>query len=619
MLNRAFSLLFLLSSFSIYPASYVEMVVHGVKNIVIPTVLGAYAGHNALTRRSRDAFFVECAMENRGVSKGVQSPAPDMSKESVPRGSWREAITKDYALPNQASRYSSAGLPMYDAEGRPTEAYYQEQTYRKAMMEKEETEYKQKQQQAAKDQQNRESAAREQYLLNTVKKEWDAKVKASEEGKGLHPYRERDIRLSKMPKELKDYKGEAPKDEDLRKGGGSGGGNNGPEKDPKNDPTKFRKKKGSDLPHPNPAPDPRTQGQSGKDLKFPEKNNPAQYVHQFDKRKGHIQDLTNKARSKLWDCFEKGRFLGQDSTGGFNFDYIDPETGHQLWIRTRPDGKVIDCGSNTVHWELSEHGFLEKPWDLSKELAEGVYYADVMLDNPVAKAVHVVVAAEEWRKDALEKVKDKELSDFLDNVASGFEKREPTAKEVKQRAEADKFSQAEYAVMRKKIEDSRLSKPNPNATIEIAKPARIDEIQPPAKPFKDNIALCPDCGKVVCADCGDHYTDKDYAELAAAFPGAKIPGMPTLPTHSSNSARSDESNKWANERFKQSLKSMSKTQVDDIRARAAASRNSSSSSSSYSSYEDRKAWVRDMESSGKLTRSADGRSVKITLGSGKSK
>lgn len=422
MFHRALSLFLLFSFSSLYPAHWVEFVTHGVKDIVIPAVVSVATGvsaHKSLSRRSRDTFFLDNQMENRGVAKGTQSRSYNQySANEAPIGSM------EY---RNNPQYTANGVPTHNADGTPNEEFFKEQ-YRRA----------------------------------------------------THLHQDNKDQNKGWP---------AVKVEDIKKVG-SGGGNKEPDKDPKkgpqSDPTKHRRKKLSDQRHDNPLPDPRTCGKTGKDLIFPTKDNPGQYIHQFDKREGHIQELTNKARSKLWDCFEKGRFLGQDATGGFNFDYIDPETGYQIWMRTRPDGKVVDCGANTVHWGLSEEGFLEKPWDLSQELKDGVYFADTVLNSPVSKAIGVAMMAEEWRKDALEKISDKELQDFLGNVSAGFQKRDPTAKEIKQRAEADKFSQLEYESARKKLELSRLPKPNPNAMIEIAPPKPvIKPVQPSAMVLAD--------------------------------------------------------------------------------------------------------------------------------------
>jgi hypothetical protein len=130
------------------------------------------------------------------------------------------------------------------------------------------------------------------------------------------------------------------------------------------------RKKQSDLPHPNPTPNPL-------ELKvepfFPETE--AQLKHIFRDITGHFKQKTDGAVKSIVDCIKKGKYHGQDALGNHKYSYVEPHTGDQVYAFVRDNGLIQNAGINLKgsHWKIGSHGFLESPANApARKAGEGI-------------------------------------------------------------------------------------------------------------------------------------------------------------------------------------------------------------------------------------------------------
>lgn len=109
-----------------------------------------------------------------------------------------------------------------------------------------------------------------------------------------------------------------------------------------------------------PAPKDPPPHKSGQELEFYEKDNPGKYGHQWRDEGGHFKEDTPTARELIRRTVKEGNYRGVKN-GKYQYDWIDPKTGEQIWVETIGT-KIHNHGINLKPWEVNKAtGFIEAP------------------------------------------------------------------------------------------------------------------------------------------------------------------------------------------------------------------------------------------------------------------
>jgi hypothetical protein len=113
---------------------------------------------------------------------------------------------------------------------------------------------------------------------------------------------------------------------------------------------------------------------SKEDLRFVEKDQPGQHEHQWRKEGGHFEIDTPTARDLIRRAVKEGTYRGIKK-GKHQYDWINPETGEQIWVETIGN-KIQNHGINVDPWKTGATGFLQRPEGYVRANVPGVIRCD---------------------------------------------------------------------------------------------------------------------------------------------------------------------------------------------------------------------------------------------------